>query len=101
MDTVSTQDVVDGLDEVEQDQNTLQPWGQLYPLGALGEQEQIDEELFLRTVERLVKSSGRKRHVIGRENKQELGWRQYIVDETKWPGPPTCTHPLSPETLIF
>ena len=48
------------------------------------------KDQFLRTVERLLKPSARKRHVIGREKKKELGWRKYVVDETKWPGTVRC-----------
>ena len=32
------------------------------------------KDKFLRTVERLLKPSARKRHVIGGEKKKELGW---------------------------
>lgn len=32
----------------------------------------------------------RKRHVIGGEKKREMGWRMYVVDETKWPGTVRC-----------
>ena len=32
------------------------------------------KDQFLRTVERLLKPSARKRHVIGGEKKKELGW---------------------------
>ena len=45
---------------------------------------------FLRTVEKLLKSLARKRYVIGGEKKKELGWKKYVVDETKWPGTVTC-----------
>ena len=48
------------------------------------------KDQFLRTVERLLKPSARKRHVIGGEKKKELGWRKYVVDETKWPGTVKC-----------
>ena len=48
------------------------------------------QDQFLRTIERLIKPSARKKHVIGGEKKQELGWRKYIVDETKWPGTVKC-----------
>ena len=48
------------------------------------------EDQFLRTVEKLLKPSARKRHVIGGEKKKELGWRKYVVDETKWPGTVRC-----------
>ena len=48
------------------------------------------KDQFLRTVERLLKPSARKKHVIGREKKKEVGWRKYVVDETKWPGDVRC-----------
>ena len=48
------------------------------------------KDQFLRTVERLLKPSARKRHVIGGEKKKELGWRKYVVDQTKWPGTVRC-----------
>ena len=48
------------------------------------------KDQFLRTVERLLKPSARKRHVIGGEKKKELVWRRYVVDETKWPGTIRC-----------
>ena len=48
------------------------------------------KDQFLRTVERLLKPSARKRHVIGGEKKKELGRREYVVDETKWPGTVRC-----------
>ena len=32
------------------------------------------KDKFLRTVERLLKPSAKKRHVIGGEKKKELGW---------------------------
>ena len=51
-------------------------------------EEQKDQ--FLRTVERLLKPSARKTHVIGGEKKKNRGWRKYIVDETKWPGTVRC-----------
>ena len=54
----------------------------------VGAEERKDQ--FLRTVERLLKPSARKRHVIGGEKKKELGWRKYVVDETKWPGDVRC-----------
>ena len=54
----------------------------------VGTEERKDQ--FLRTVERLLKPSARKRHVIGGEKKKELGWRKYVVDETKWPGDVRC-----------
>ena len=44
------------------------------------------KDQFLRTVKRLLKPLARKRHVIGGEKSKELGWRKYLVDETKWPG---------------
>jgi len=58
----------------------------------VGEETDIEErkDQFLRTVERLRKPSERKRHVIGGEKKKELGWRKYVVDETKWPGTVRC-----------
>ena len=58
----------------------------------VGEETDIEErkDQFLRTVERLLKPSERKRHVIGGEKKKELGWRKYVVDETKWPGTVRC-----------
>ena len=55
---------------------------------AENEEETDNEERkgkFLRTVERLLKPSARKRHVIGGEKKKELGWRKCVVDEMKWP----------------
>ena len=54
----------------------------------VGAEERKDQ--FLRTVERLLKPSARKRHIIGGEKKKELGWRKYVVDETKWPGDVRC-----------
>ena len=54
----------------------------------VGAEERKDQ--FLRTVERLLKPSARKRHVIEGEKKKELGWRKYVVDETKWPGTVRC-----------
>ena len=48
------------------------------------------KDQFLRTVERLLKPSARKTHVIRGEKKKELWWRKYIVDETKWPGTVRC-----------
>ena len=54
----------------------------------VGAEERKDQ--FLRTVERLLKPSARKRHVIGGEKKKELGWRKYVIDETKWPGDVRC-----------
>ena len=48
------------------------------------------KDQFLRTVERLLKPSARKTHVIGGEKKKELWWRKYIVNETKWPGTVRC-----------
>ena len=54
----------------------------------VGAEERKDQ--FLRTVERLLKPSARKRHVIGGEKKKEVGWRKYVVDETKWPGDVRC-----------
>ena len=54
----------------------------------VGAEERKDQ--FLRTLERLLKPSARKRHVIGGEKKKELGWRKYVVDETKWPGDVRC-----------
>ena len=54
----------------------------------VGAEERKDQ--FLRTVERLLKPSARKRHVIGGEKKKQLGWRKYVVDETKWPGNVRC-----------
>ena len=54
----------------------------------VGAEERKDQ--FLSTVERLLKPSARKRHVIGGEKKKELGWRKYVVDETKWPGDVRC-----------
>ena len=58
----------------------------------VGEETDIEErkDQFLRTVERLLKPSERKRHVIGGEKKKELGWRKYVVNETKWPGTVRC-----------
>jgi len=61
-----------------------------------GEEEDVGTDIeerkdqFLRTVERLLKPSERKRHVIGGEKKKVLGWRNYVVDETKWPGTVRC-----------
>lgn len=54
----------------------------------VGAEERKDQ--FLRTLERLLKPSARKRHVIGGEKKKELGWRKYVVNETKWPGDVRC-----------
>ena len=64
-------------------------------VGTMGEdaaERDIEErkDQFLRTVERLLKPSARKRHVIGGDRKKELWWRKYVVDETKWPGTVTC-----------
>ena len=41
------------------------------------------QDQFLRTVERLIRPSARKRHLIGGEMKKELGWRKYVVDERR------------------
>lgn len=71
MDAVADDSVSDGREQTE-----------------TGIEETKDQ--FLRTVEILIKPSARKRHVIGGEKKKELGWRKYIVDETKWPGNVTC-----------
>ena len=54
----------------------------------VGAEERKDQ--FSRTVERLLKPSARKRHVIRGEKKKELGCRKYVVDETKWPGDVRC-----------
>ena len=54
----------------------------------VGAEERKDQSL--RTVERLLKPSARKKHVIVGEKKKELGWRKYVVDETKWPGDVRC-----------
>lgn len=59
------------------------------------------KDQFLRTVERLIKPSQRKRHVIGTEKKKELGWRRYLVDDTKWPGTVTCCGTIFPRAGAF
>jgi hypothetical protein len=55
-------------------------------------EDKDDTEDFLRTVEILIKPSATKRHVIGGDKKTALGWRKFIVEETKWPGTVTCCH---------
>ena len=59
------------------------------------------KDQFLGTVERLIKPSQRKRHIIGTEKKKELGWRRYIVNETKWPGTVTCCGTIFPRAGAF
>ena len=72
------------------------PWqaeGSWDDVGTMTEEEtevEQRQDQFLRTIERLIKPSARKKHVIGGEKKQELGWRKYIADETKWPGTVKC-----------
>ena len=51
---------------------------------------EVPKDQFLRTVERSLKPSARKGHVIGGEKKIELGWGKYLVDKTKWPGTVRC-----------
>ena len=58
------------------------------------------KDQFLRTVEKLLKSSVRKRHVIGGEKKKELGWRKNVVDETKWPGTVRCKNDPLPRMRL-
>ena len=64
-------------------------------VATMGEDVRTEErkDQFLRTVERLLKPSARKRHVIGSEKfcEKRTGLEKVsVVDETKWPGDVRC-----------
>ena len=76
IESASPQNVLDGPCQAEGSGEDVETIAQ--DVGETGIKERKDQ--FLRTVERLLKPSARKRHVIGGEKKKELGWRKYVVD---------------------